>query len=85
MKGCLSDNDALTRIIVSRSEIDLGDIKSEYEWLYDCKLATSIKVMQNEFCIHWNSYSIWSIYIFQHKLWLSLIYKRGLCVIIGTE
>lgn len=45
LKGFRSDSDALTRIIVSRSEIDLGDIKSEYEWLYDRQLAKAISVI----------------------------------------
>lgn len=52
LKGFRSDNDALTRIIVSRSEIDLGDIKSEFEWLYDRKLARSINVTHQHHAFH---------------------------------
>lgn len=44
LKGFRGNFDALTRIIVTRSEIDLGDIKSEYEWLYNRELRKAIHV-----------------------------------------
>lgn len=35
---------ALTRIIVTRSEIDLADIKKEYESTFNSKLGNDVKV-----------------------------------------
>ena len=44
MKGLGTDDTALIRIIVSRSEIDLGNIKDEFERLYDKTLSSYVKV-----------------------------------------
>lgn len=44
MDGAGTDDAALIRIIVSRSEIDLATIKAEYERIYDKTLFSAISV-----------------------------------------
>lgn len=44
MEGAGTEDKALIRIIASRAEIDLGNIKQEYERIYDKTLESDIKV-----------------------------------------
>jgi annexin A7/11 len=47
MRGLSTDHNTLIRIIVSRSEIDLANIKLEYERMYGKTLYGSVEVIKN--------------------------------------
>lgn len=44
VKGMGTDDTTLIRIIVSRSEIDLNDIKREFERMFNRTLLSAVKV-----------------------------------------
>lgn len=48
MEGAGTNDTALIRIVVSRSEIDLNDIKREFERIYDRTLLSAIRVSKNK-------------------------------------
>lgn len=43
-QGCGTDESTLTRIMVTRSELDLQDIRAEFKKLYKSSLYSAIKV-----------------------------------------
>lgn len=44
IKGMGTDDNTLIRVTVSRSEIDLNDVKQEFERMYNRTLLSAVKV-----------------------------------------
>lgn len=49
MDGMGTDDKTLMRILISRCEFDLGNIKREYEKLYNKTLLSAVKVKNSYF------------------------------------
>lgn len=53
MQGAGTEDQTLVRIIVGRSEVDLGSIKAEYERLYDKTLQSDLSVCWTMWMVGW--------------------------------
>lgn len=78
MDGLGTDDITLIRIIVCRSEIDLENIKEEFERMFDRTLLSAVKVSVVR-CF--DGYQSDKYFYFQSET--SGDYKRALCSIIG--
>lgn len=47
-QGCGTDESTLTRIMVTRSELDLQDIRAEFKKQYESSLHSAIKVRRRQ-------------------------------------
>lgn len=77
IEGAGTDDRTLIRIIVSRSEIDMGNIKAEYERIYDRTLHNDVKVTELDCQLPPNVcfYRLFHIKITNHILVFLLIHQ----------
>lgn len=62
MDGMGTDDKTLMRILISRCEFDLGNIKREYEKLYNKTLLSAVKVSQSINYFHFNPYNLQNLF-----------------------
>ena len=68
MDGAGTDDRTLIRIIICRSEIDLGNIKEEFERLYNRTLVSAVRVkLKTDFVFKYLFLNIFFNFIFSRR------------------